>query len=89
MGCYCIYKVLTESLPATQNWDLLIRVTLIKASSQRAPVDNRLSFKHIISRITFTGFNWTAHKIKRVFKCLSGSEPKSLRGAQARSSGTF
>lgn len=52
-------------------------------------MDNRLNFKHVISPITFSGFNWTAHKIKHVFKCLSGSEPKSLRGVQAQSGGTF
>lgn len=41
-------------------------------------MDNRLNFKHVISPITFTSFNWAAHKIKCVFKCLSGSEPCPL-----------
>lgn len=38
----------------------------------------------MIDPITFTGFNWTGHKIKPIFNCFSGSEPKSLEELRLR-----
>lgn len=41
-------------------------------------MDNRLNFKHMISLITFTGCNWTAHKIKCVLNTFVDESPSLL-----------
>lgn len=72
-----IYKVIMESLSASQNWDLL-ELPWLKASSWRTPVDNRLNFKHVISPITFTALTGLLIKLSMYLNDFLDQSPSTL-----------